>query len=67
MVEEIGIERVEDLVREGAQLIEVLPESEYEQIHLPGAVNIPLKEFTAARADRLDRSRPVITYCWDSL
>jgi rhodanese-related sulfurtransferase len=31
------------LLEEGAQLVEVLPSKEYEEEHLPGAINIPLK------------------------
>jgi rhodanese-related sulfurtransferase len=63
---DIGVEEVERLVREErAQLVEVLPEREFEDEHLPGAVNLPLKKLTHEAADRLDRSRPVIVYCWD--
>ena len=51
----------------GAQLVEVLPAAEYEEEHLPGAVNLPLKELDAASASQLDRERPVVVYCWDSL
>ncbi len=32
-----------------AQLVEVLPASEYEQEHITGAINIPLKEITSER------------------
>jgi rhodanese-related sulfurtransferase len=32
--------------------------------HLPGAINIPLKQLDAAAAG-LDRARPVIMYCYD--
>jgi hypothetical protein len=32
-----------------------------------GALNIPLKELNATTAARLDRRRPVITYCHDYL
>ncbi len=35
---------VRRMVQEGAQLVEVLPRQEYEDEHLPGAINIPLKE-----------------------
>ena len=51
----------------GAQLAEALPEDEYNQGHLPGAISLPLKELTQERAGALDRERPVIVYCWDSL
>ncbi len=50
-----------------AQLVEVLPREEYGEEHLPGAVNIPLKELDAARANQLDRGRPVVVYCFDFL
>ncbi len=57
---------IERLLAEGAQLVEVLPREEYEEEHLAGAINLPLKELRGL-ADTLDRSRPVIVYCWDSL
>jgi rhodanese-related sulfurtransferase len=50
------------LDRGDVQLVEVLPREEYEEEHLPGAINLPLKEFDPAV---LDRERPVIVYCWD--
>jgi rhodanese-related sulfurtransferase len=59
--------RVRELLTQGGQLVEVLPEQEYREEHLPGAVNIPLKQLDATSAAALDRQRPVIVYCWDSL
>jgi rhodanese-related sulfurtransferase len=51
-----------------AQLVEVLPPDEYDQEHLPGAINLPLKQLGAEVAARaLDTSRPVVVYCWDGL
>jgi len=58
---------VEALVDAGAQLVEVLPREEYEELHLPGAISIPLRKIDAEAADRLDGSRPVVVYCWDSV
>ena len=58
---------VRELLERGAQLVEVLPEPEYRDEHLPGAINLPLKRLDADAAARLDRDRPVIVYCWDSL
>ena len=55
------------LLENGGQLVEVLPPQEYGEQHLPGAVNIPLKDLDAASTARLDRSRPVVVYCWDGL
>ena len=50
---------------EGAQLVEVLPREEYEEGHLPGAVNIPLKELDRDTTAPLRRDAPVIVYCYD--
>jgi len=61
----IGREDVRRLAREGAQIIEVLPQKEYEQEHLPGAINIPLKELDAKRASALRKDDPVVVYCHD--
>jgi rhodanese-related sulfurtransferase len=56
------------LVADGAQLVEVLPQPEYLEEHLPGAMNLPLKTLTATLArERLDPRRAVIVYCWDAL
>jgi rhodanese-related sulfurtransferase len=61
----IDRDRVQELLREGAQLVEVLGHEEYEDEHLPGAIDLPLKELDAAAASRLDPARPVIVYCYD--
>jgi rhodanese-related sulfurtransferase len=51
---------------EDAQLVEVLPADGFEDEHLPGAVNIPLKSLDRDSTASLDRRRPVIVYCYDS-
>jgi rhodanese-related sulfurtransferase len=57
--------RVQRLLDDGAQLVEVLPEAEYEDEHLPGAISIPLKTLDADSARQLARDRPAIVYCYD--
>jgi rhodanese-related sulfurtransferase len=57
--------RLQALVEEGAQLVEVLPAEEYREDHLPGAVNHPLRKLEQ-EAIQIDRERPVIVYCWDA-
>lgn len=64
---ELGRAEVQRLVAAGAQLVEVLPRAEYEEEHLPGAVNLPLKELNRATAETLDRERAIIVYCHDAL
>ncbi len=63
----IDLAQVQQLLEDGAQLLEVLPAAEYTDEHLPGAVNIPLKQLDATTATQLDPTRPVIVYCWDGL
>ena len=58
---------VRRLLEDGAQLVEVLGRKQYEEEHLPGAVNIFLKDLARKAPEQLDRSRPVIVYCEDSL
>jgi len=53
---------VQRLIEEGAQLVEVLPPTEYEEMHLPGAINIPLKSLDRETTAQLERDRPVIVY-----
>ena len=62
----IGRDDLQALTGQDAQLVEVLPADDYDWAHLPGAVSLPLKELDA-RTGQLDRSRPVIVYCHDSL
>ena len=60
-------DEVRELLEEGAQLVEVLPREEYEEEHLAGAINIPLKGLDREAAAGLDRAAPVIVYCHDYL
>ncbi len=57
---------LQQLLQEAAQLVEVLPPAEYQQEHLPGAINIPLKQLNRETTARLDRDRPLVVYCHDS-
>ena len=61
----IEVQQVEALLERGAQLVDVLPEGEFTELHLPGAINIPLKRMTAEAAAVLDPQQPVIVYCHD--
>jgi len=60
-------DEVRRLVDDGAQLVDVLGKKEFEEEHLPGAVNIFLKAMAEKAPEQLDRSKPVIVYCEDTL
>jgi len=65
MPKDINRNEVQRLVANGSQLVDVLPAKEYKEAHLPGAINIPLKQLTKNSIELLDSSRSVITYCND--
>lgn len=66
MPSNIGRDEVRRLItEEAAQVLEVLPRGQYDWAHLPTAVHLPLSEMDGTAASRLDRGRPVVTYCND--
>ncbi|HEX6348867.1 MAG TPA: rhodanese-like domain-containing protein [Candidatus Dormibacteraeota bacterium] len=65
MPRRVDREEVQRLLAAGAQLVEVLPKEDFEERHLRGALNLPLKELDDAAAARLDRGRAVVVYCND--
>jgi rhodanese-related sulfurtransferase len=67
MARKVDLQGVQALLERGAQLVEVLPREEYDELHLPGAIHLALKELDAQHAEQLDRDRPVVVYCWDAL
>src|SRR5215468_984830 len=63
---EIRRKDVKTLVAQGrAQLVEVLPATEFKREHLPQAVNIPLQTMTAETTKPLRKDVAVIVYCSD--
>ena len=55
----------ERLLHTGAQVVEVLPQSDYEREHLPGARSIPLASMQPDTVAELDRDSTTIVYCFD--
>jgi rhodanese-related sulfurtransferase len=60
---ELRKEEVRQMIRDGAQLVEVLSPRAYQKIHLAEAINLPLYKLDAESGARLDKSKPVIVYC----
>ena len=67
MPESIALAQLQGLLADGVQLVDVLPPEEYDAEHLPGAVNVPLKQLDAETTAQLDQHRPVAVYCYDAL
>jgi rhodanese-related sulfurtransferase len=66
MPQDIDRADVRRLMREGVQVVEVLPRDEFEADHLPGAISLPLRSLETEAKEKLDPLRPVLVYCWDA-
>ena len=55
-------DELRELIRDGVQIVDVLPPAEFGQYHLPGAINISLKELDATTTERLSKDKPVAVY-----
>lgn len=59
---EISRDEAQKLLDDGAQLIDVRAEHEWEMGRIEGATHLPLAEL-AERTDEIDKGRPVVFYC----
>lgn len=59
---EVSRGEAQKMVEEGAQLVDVRAEHEWEVGRIAGATHLPLAEL-AERTGKLDRERPVVLYC----
>jgi len=56
------VEKLQEAIDNGAVLIDVREPNEFEQGHIAGAVNIPLRTLVA-NLDQIPQDQPVIAYC----
>jgi rhodanese-related sulfurtransferase len=61
----INRDEVQDLMNQAAQVVEVLPQKQYREVHIAGAINIPLQKLNGETASQLLREKPVVVYCYD--
>jgi rhodanese-related sulfurtransferase len=59
---EVSREQAQKLVDEGAQLIDVRADHEWEAGRIAGATHLPLAELSE-RVGEIDKDRPVVLYC----
>jgi rhodanese-related sulfurtransferase len=59
---EVSRDEAQKLIDEGAQLVDVRAEHEWEVGHIAGATHLPLDELPE-RAGEIDKGRPVVLYC----
>jgi rhodanese-related sulfurtransferase len=61
-VPEVSREEARKLIEDGAQLVDVRVDHEWNAGRIAGATHLPLDEL-AERAGEIDKERPVIVYC----
>jgi rhodanese-related sulfurtransferase len=59
---EVSRDEAQKLIDEGAQVIDVRADHEWEVGRIAGATHLPLDEL-AQRAGEIDKERPVLLYC----
>jgi rhodanese-related sulfurtransferase len=59
---EVSREEARKLIEDGAQLIDVRTDHEWEVGRIAGATHLPLDQL-AQRAGEVDKERPVVLYC----
>lgn len=59
---EVSRDEAQKLIEEGAQLVDVRADHEWEAGRIVGATHLPLAEL-AERAGEIDPERPVVLYC----
>jgi rhodanese-related sulfurtransferase len=59
---EVSRDEAQKLIDEGAQVIDVRADHEWEAGRIAGATHLPLDEL-AQRAGEIDQERPVLLYC----
>jgi rhodanese-related sulfurtransferase len=59
---EVSRDEAQKLIDDGAQLIDVRADHEWEAGHLSGATHLPLDELNE-RTGEIDKDRPVLLYC----
>jgi len=59
---EVSREQARKLVEEGAQLVDVRTDHEWDAGHIAGAKHVPLPELSQRTAE-LDKEQPVVVYC----
>ena len=59
---EVSRDEAQKLIEDGAQLVDVRADHEWEAGRIAGATHLPLDEL-AERAGEIDKDRPVVLYC----
>ena len=60
---QVSVAEAKTLLQNGALLLDVRTNSEYDSGHIDGAINIPVHELSSRMFELTDKSRPIVVYC----
>jgi rhodanese-related sulfurtransferase len=66
-VREIQHRELLQMLSSDVQIVDVLPLHEYDTTHVRGAIHIPVGRILRDAPKSLDRTRPIVVSCRDSL
>jgi len=61
-VKDIDIQEAQKRINEGAVLVDVREQNEYDEAHIPGSVLLPLSQL-AERFEELPKDKPLVMQC----
>jgi len=61
-ITDIDIHAAKEQIAKGAVLVDVREQNEYDELHIPGSILIPLTEF-AERFEELPKDKPLVMQC----
>jgi rhodanese-related sulfurtransferase len=67
VVREIRHRELLRMLSSGAQVVDALPSHEYQTTHIRSAIHIPVGQILRDAPKLLERARPIVVYCRDSL
>lgn len=50
--------------QDGFLLVDARGAQDFEECHIPGAINLPYRKTTAESTAHLSKERPIVVYCW---
>jgi len=67
MAEKLSAEQLKEMMDKGERfhLVETLMEKEYDQWHLPGAINIHFNKVGAEAKEQFGKDETIVVYCHD--
>jgi rhodanese-related sulfurtransferase len=66
MAKSVSIDDVlRNIMDQSAEIVDVLDPESYDEVHIRGAINIPIKRLEKEASEKISRDKPIVTYSID--